>query len=71
MNTTQLQSKHYHSAEKNCDLIKYTQLGRKHIQRNEKVDGLQCKTHHINICHCGWEWTWHGGKDLEKIKDVI
>lgn len=58
---------HFHSVNKGCHIVKrwltsksspyYTVVG-------------YCKTHHKDICHCGWEWEWHYGKHYPSTNKI-
>ena len=50
-------SPHFHSKEKGCEIIPTTIT----VSGNKYIKGGYCKTHKIEICHCGWEWHWHYG----------
>jgi len=58
-----IQSEHYHSTEKGCEVVKqYFFTGR----RPERLAGSYCRTHNKDLCRCGWEWGWHFGTKSEK-----
>lgn len=57
------ENEHFHSVEKQCAIKPQKQIGH---NRQGTVNGAYCKTHDVMICHCGWEWEWHGGEKIEK-----
>ena len=55
--------KHHHSIERGCKLIPNLQYGR--TTRTRTIRGYYCKTHKIDVCHCGFAWGWHGGEKAD------
>jgi len=56
MQIKESESKHFHCIEKGCKIVPKT-----FFEKHSKTDGAYCKTHHVDICKCGWEWHWHYG----------
>lgn len=60
-------SNKFHHNQKGCVLEPFRlKTNNKKVRSN--LACLFCKTHQVNLCRCGWEWKWHFGGDLSKIK---
>ena len=66
MTNQQQQNIHFHDKEKGCDIIPH--IIKPKYRSGYKIQGSYCKTHDIEACKCGWEFSWHGGSYIKELK---
>lgn len=55
-----IKNEHYHSPSMGCV------LDDDYIQRGgRKMFCKKCIIHDVKCCRCGWEFGWHGGKNIK------
>jgi len=61
-------SNFFHSEDKGCTLKEeaiYSKWARRYI----KI--MHCYTHHIDCCHCGWEWGEHYDTHSKSLSNIM